>query len=396
MNIVDWVLLGAVAVFALAGWLRRFVAGLLSFVGFIGGALLAAHFVPGFLDPVAKGAPWRVPALVLIVIVAAVLGQAIASPIGKRLRTLVKWSPVRFIDNIGGAALNVFALAIIAWILASILILVPYPAVAQQIQHSKVLSTLDSLVPDQVRTAFSRLQSVVSSSTLLSAMDGLSHLAGPEVAAPSGKGLDAAVTAARASVVRISGNAPDCGGSVSGTGFVVAPERVMTNAHVVAGVQAPFVEIHIGGQQFVADVVYFDSSQDVAILSVSGLPSTPLGIESQVASTDDSAVVAGFPNGGPFHAVPARIRAQLDLHAQDIYGQGDVTRSVYSLRANIKPGDSGGPLLTPQGLVLGMVFGADVQNDTGYALTTAALTGPIASAPGLSAHVASGSCHIKE
>lgn len=396
MNIVDWVLLGAVAVFALAGWLRGFVAGLLSFVGFIGGALLAAHFVPNFLDPVAKDAPWRVPVLVLAVILAAVLGQAIANPIGKRLRTLVKWTPVRLIDSIGGAALNVFALAIISWILASILILVPYAAVSAQIQHSKVLSTLDSFVPDAVRTAFSNLQSVVSSSTLLSAMDGLSHLAGPEVSAPNEGGTDAAVTAARNSVVRITGNAPGCGGSVSGSGFVVAPERVLTNAHVVAGVANPVVEIHIGGEALKATVVSMDINQDIAVLAVPGLGSAPLGVATELAKTGDEAVVAGFPNGGLFHAVPARIRAQLNLHAQDIYGSGDVERSVYSLRGSVKPGDSGGPLLTPQGLVLGMVFGADAQNDTGYALSNESISGAITRASSLSAGVDTGSCNIKE
>ena len=396
MNIVDWVLLGAVAVFALAGWLRGFVAGLLSFVGFIGGALLAAHFVPHFLDPVANDAPWRVPVLVLAVILAAVLGQAIVNPIGKRLRSLVKWTPVRMIDSIGGSALNIFALAIITWILASILILVPYAAVSTQIQHSKVLSTLDSFVPDPVRTAFSHLQSVVSSSTLLSAMDGLSHLAGPEVSPPNGAGTGAAVTAARNSVVRVTGNAPGCGGSVSGSGFVVAPERVLTNAHVVAGVTDPLVEVHIGGDALKASVVSFDINQDVAVLAVPGLGSSPLGVATDLAKTGDDAVVAGFPNGGPFHAVSARIRAQLNLHAQDIYGSGDVQRSVYSLRGSVKPGDSGGPLLTPQGLVLGMVFGADAQNDTGYALTNESISGAIASAGGLSAGVDTGSCHIKE
>lgn len=396
MNIVDWVLLAAVAVFALAGWMRGFVAGLLSFIGFIGGALLAAHFVPRLLDPVAKGAPWRVPALVLLVIIAAVLGQAIANPIGKRIRTLVKWSPVRFVDSLGGAALNVFALAIVGWIIASILILVPYPAVAQQVQQSKVLSTLDSLVPDQVRTAFSNLQSVVSSSTLLSAMSGVSHLAGPDVGAPSRAGIEAAVTAARASVVRVTGNAPDCGGSVSGSGFVIAPERVLTNAHVVAGVTSPQVEVHIGGLRSPATVVYFDAQQDIAVLSVPGLGSSALGVADGLASTGDDAVVAGFPNGGPFHAVPARIRTRVDLHAQDIYGDGDVQRSVYSLRANVQPGDSGGPLLTPEGLVLGMVFGADPQDDTGYALTNDAIRGPISGASSMSTPVATGSCHIKE
>lgn len=396
MNIVDWVLLGAVAVFALAGWLRGFVAGLLSFVGFIGGALLAAHFVPQFLDPVAKDAPWRVLVLVLAVIVAAVLGQAIANPLGKRLRSLVKWTPVRMIDSIGGAALNVFALAIITWILASILILVPYAAVSSQIQKSKVLSTLDSFVPDPVRTVFSNLQSVVSSSTLLSAMDGLSHLAGPEVSAPNSAGTREAVTAARNSVVRVTGNAPGCGGSVSGSGFVVAPERVLTNAHVVAGVTDPVVEIHIGGEALKATVVSMDINQDIAVLAVPGLGSAPLGVATDLAKTGDEAVVAGFPNGGPFHAVPARIRAQLNLHAQDIYGSGDVERSVYSLRGSVKPGDSGGPLLTPDGLVLGMVFGADAQNDTGYALSNESISGAINSASGLTSAVDTGSCDIKE
>lgn len=396
MTVVDWVLLGAVAAFALAGWFRGFVAGLLGFVGFIGGGIVAAFAVPRILEVVAPTASWHAIALVLGVLVGAILGQVFASILGRKLRRGMTWRPARFADHVLGAALYVAALGIVVWIVAAVLVLVPFGPVSEQVQGSRVVAAIDTLVPDPVRTAFSRLQGVVASSALTGAMAGVAHLAGPEVAEPDPGVVDPAIVDARPSVVRVSGAAPDCGGAVSGSGFVVAPGRVMTNAHVVAGVSRPVVQVRLGAVGLSARVVYFDPRADIAVLAADGLESAPLRLRARPAQTGADAVVAGFPNGGPFSASPARVRAAVDLKAQDIYGSGSVTRSVYSLRADVQPGDSGGPLLAPDGRVLGMIFGADPQTSTGYALAASMLDGPIANASAHTDQVDSGSCHIQE
>ena len=396
MTVVDWVILGAVAVFALAGWMRGFVAGLLSFVGFIGGGVVAAWGVPRLLDIVAPTATWRPIGLIVGVLAGAVIGQIVASILGRRLRSHLTWRPARFVDHALGAALYVAALGIIVWLIASVLVLVPVGPVSDQVQRSRVVSAIDTLMPDPVRGAFARLQSVVASTTLTGAMAGVAHLSGPQVDAPDPAIVDGAVSVARPAVVRVSGSAPECDGIVSGSGFVIAPDRVMTNAHVVAGVARPVVQVRLGAVGVTARVVYFDPRADIAVLAADGLDAPALSLEPQQAASGADAVVAGFPNGGPFASSAARVRAQVTLHAQDIYGEGSATRSAYALRGSVQPGDSGGPLLTPDGRVLGMIFGADPQADTGYALTADMLDGPVAKAPSLTRRVDSGTCHIAE
>jgi S1-C subfamily serine protease len=179
-----------------------------------------------------------------------------------------------------------------------------------------------------------------------------------------------AIRVAGASIVKITGTAPSCHRAIEGTGFVFATDRVMTNAHVLAGVGNPHVTAP-GGNTLAAKVVLYDPNRDIAVLSVPGLNRRPLDIAGPAAS-GAAAVVAGYPENGPFTALPARIAARTKVTGPNIYQDRTVSRQVYTVRARVRPGNSGGPLLSPAGQVYGVVFAASVdQSEVGYVLTAA-------------------------
>lgn len=397
MNLVDWVLVGAVVVFALAGWRRGFVAGLLSFAGFLGGGLAAAFVLPGILDALIETEWVRVLALGVGVLVIALLGQFAASILGDRLRDAITWHPARLVDNAAGAGLNVLALAVVTWIVASALAYLPVTMVSQQVTQSRVLVALDSLVPVPARNAFGDLRDLVGTTEVPRIFSGLAQITGPDVEPPSPAFVTVEVDRARDSVVQVTGEAPRCGATVSGSGFVAADGLVLTNAHVVAGVREPTVRVRQSDPGLPATVVYFDPGVDIAVLSVPDLTASALALAPGLAASGDPAVVAGFPQSGPYRVEPARVRTVVTALGDDIYGQAGVERQVYAVRGTVLPGNSGGPLLRPDGLVLGMVFGADEQmQSTGYALTGDELRPVLASVSASDAPVGTGSCRIRD
>ena len=397
MNIVDWVLIGALAVFAFAGWRRGFVAGVLSFAGFLGGGLLGAFVLPPILAATGLSDIARAFAVAAGVLILAFAGQMLASILGSMLRGSLTWKPVRVLDNAGGAALNVLALAVVTWIIASAIAYLPSSPVSQQMTDSRVLVALDSIVPPQVRNAFGSLRDLVSTTAVPRVFSGFAQVTGPDVAAPDAAVDSLPIAAARDSIVRVSGDTPDCGDAVSGSGFAVGSGQVLTNAHVVAGVREPVVRVRIGDPGLAATVVYFDPRADIAVLDVPGLEARPLQLAGARAESGDSAVVAGFPDGGPFRAEPARIRTVVEARGDDIYGRAGVERQVYVLRGLVRPGNSGGPLLDLDGRALGMVFGADEQEETtGFALTSGQLEPAVSSSAGLTEPVDTGTCRLRD
>lgn len=377
MNVVDAIIIAAIAVFAWTGWRQGFVAGLLSFGGFLTGALAAALLLPRILEGMALPEFLRAVLLATAILGAALLGQAIASVLGRRLRSAMTWRGVQVVDSAAGAALNVVALAVVLWIVATAVGLVPSLTVAREIRSSLVLRTLDSAVPDQARDVFSGLRNAVDASGLPRVFSGFGQYAGPQVPAPNSRLLrDPAVRAAWPSLVKVTSFA--CDAVVTGSGFAYARDRILTNAHVVAGAGQPTIRIPGDPAVYDATVVAIDPRLDLAVLRVDGLPAPPLAFATRAAQTGDGAVVAGFPGGGDLEAGAARIRARLDARGEDIYGRSGVVRDVYSFRGTVVPGNSGGPLLAPSGRVYGVVFAAGLgEEETGYALT-AQQTAPIA------------------
>jgi S1-C subfamily serine protease len=214
----------------------------------------------------------------------------------------------------------------------------------------------------------------------------------PDVAAPDQALLSSpVVTSVSGSVVQVSGVAPSCSRQIDGSGFVYARERVMTNAHVLAGVTDPVVTAE--GEEYDAVPVYVDEETDVAVLAVPGLPQIPLAFSPEPADTGDSAIIMGYPGGGGLFVGPARVRDHTGISGPDFRNEQTVVRDVYALYGEVRAGNSGGPLFDPQGQVLGVVFASAIDDPlTGYALTNeqvegAAVTGQTSSTP-----VATGAC----
>ena len=174
---------------------------------------------------------------------------------------------------------------------------------------------------------------------------------------------------AASSIIKITGVATSCNRGQEGSGWVVARERVVTNAHVVAGMERATVRIHGTGRSYTGQVVVFDARRDLAVLAVPGLPADPLPQGPDLAR-GDSGVVAGFPLDGPYQLDAARVREVINARGSDIYGSAGTSREVYSLYAKVRPGNSGGPLLSTDGRVVGVIFAKSLDDaNTGYALT---------------------------
>lgn len=393
MTIVDWVLVGAVIAFAWAGWRQGFVVGVLSFAGFLAGGLAAVALLPSLVEQYLDQVPVRAAVLAGAILACAVLGQVVSSLAGRGLRNQLTWSPAQFIDHAAGAALNVLALAIVTWIVASALAYLPATAITAQVRSSTMVGALDALVPDQVRDGFTRLRDAVGSTAAPRVFSTLAEVTGPDVSAPAPEAVQTGgVRRARRSVVRISGPAPACQTSLTGSGFVYAPGLVMTNAHVVAGMTDPMVQVP-SGPAIPARVVVFDPRLDAAVLLVPGLDVPALDLSVTEPRTQDDAAALGYPGGGDLRVTAVRVRAVIPARGEDIYGKSGVERSVVAFRGQVEPGNSGGPLVSPRGSVFGMVFGAGISSpDTGYALTAADLVEVARDGQQSTAEVSTGSC----
>lgn len=396
MTVVDWVLVGAVIVFAWAGWRQGFVAGLLSFVGFLGGGILAALLLPDLIASYFSEGIVRALVLIGAVLICALIGQTLTSILGRMLRAAITWTPVKYLDSTAGAALNVLALAVIVWIIATAIAMLPVSQTTTMVQQSKVVTTLDAIVPNQVRDVFIHLRDVVGQGSLPRVFSSITEVVGPEVKAPAAAlTTEAAIARASNSVVRVTGSTDQCKTTLTGSGFFIAEGVVLTNAHVVAGVRDPQVEL--GNERWPATVVYFDPRLDVAALQVDSPFVPSLNLQTIPPSSGEDAAAIGYPGGTDLKVIPVRIRALIDARGDDIYGKSGVQRQVVSFRGNVIPGDSGGPLVSTKGQVLGMVFGSGISNkSTGYAIASSELNTAMATGIASDAPVDTGTCVVRD
>jgi S1-C subfamily serine protease len=258
---------------------------------------------------------------------------------------------------------------VVAWLLGTAIAHSTLTGLARQVRHSEVISDVNEGIPSFARNDLAQFRRLLDNTGFPAIVGPLTTENVAPATAPDPAVLNsAAVVAARASIVKVRGDAPSCDRSIEGSGFVIAPDRILTNAHVVAGVRDPVVYPPTGGS-LPATVVLYDPQVDIAVLEVSGLRAPTLRFAS-AATGGNSAVVAGYPEDGPFSAVAARIRDRQDIRGPNIYQNATVTRDVYAVRAVVLPGNSGGPLLATDGEVYGVVFAASTDTaDTGYALT---------------------------
>ncbi len=371
-DVLDLILIVVVAAFAVSGYRQGFIVGVLSFFGFVGGALLGAEYGPSISRALVGGQTQQDVIAVVILVAFAVIGQFIASAIGSAMRSTVTWHSATVVDSVGGSIVSMVSVLLIAWVVGSVLIESPFPLVDQQVNNSVVLQTLDKFMPTPAKTMFSDFRRLLASnSTYAEVFSGIGAERILAIPAPDPAVLDSpGFRSAASSVVKVQGVAPSCQKSIEGSGFVISPDHVLTNAHVVAGVTQQQTVTSDTGQVFPATVVYYDPQVDVAVLYVPGLNLSPLRFAGP-ASPGDDAVVAGYPlDARTLQAVPARIGGTQDAQGPNIYQTSTVTRQIYEIRADVRSGNSGGPLLSSAGTVDGVVFAAAVGvSDTGFALT---------------------------
>ena len=392
MSIVDLVLIALALLFAFSGFRQGLIVSAASFLGFFGGAVLGAQLSGPVADRISGSSVTRVFAALVVVLAGALLGQVLAGAVGRAVRKRVTWEPAKMVDSVAGAVLSAAAVLLVAWMVATPLASSPFPQVASQVRSSALVQAVDKAVPDSVRSVYSNLREAIERRGLPDVLDPLTPTQAREVQAPD-KSLETSpvVASVSGSVVKVTGIAPSCSRQIDGSGFVYAAERVMTNAHVLAGVTNPKVEAE--GEEYDATPVYVDPQTDIAVLDVPGLPQVPLTFAAQPVDTGADAIIMGYPGGGELFIGPARVRDRTDISGPDFRNDRTVVREVYALYGSVRAGNSGGPLFDPEGHVLGVVFASAIDDPlTGYALTLdqvedAAVTGQAAATP-----VATGAC----
>jgi S1-C subfamily serine protease len=374
VNVLDILLLVAAVWFAIVGYRQGFVVGILSVIGFLGGGLVAVYVLPAIWSAVtdeAKVSTTAAVVAVIVVIVCASVGQAFTTHLGNKLRRYITWSPARALDATGGALVNVVAMLLVAWLIGSALAGTTLPTLGKEVRGSKVLHGVSSALPSQADTWFADFSSVLAQNGFPQVFSPFANEPITEVQAPDPALANSPVaTRAEKSIVKVMGTAQSCGKVLEGSGFVFGNRRVMTNAHVVGGVDEPTVQIGGEGRKYDAKVVLYDWERDIAVLDVPNLDAPALQFTAKDAASGNNAIVAGFPQNGAYNVQPARVRGRITANGPDIYHRGTVRRDVYSLYATVRQGNSGGPLLTPDGKVYGVVFAKSLDDaNTGYALT---------------------------
>ena len=369
MTVVDWIAAGVIALAALNGLRRGLIGGALSLAGIAAGAYFGAKLAPQFLS--GAESPYTPLVALIGAVVAGALLQTLASMAGSAIRTsLFALPPLRLLDTLGGLALGAVAGAAIVWVAGAVALHLPgQRELRQEVQRSRILRELNERVPP------SRLLDAIAR------VDPFLSITGPEprVDPPDPALLRSpAVKAAQASVLRITGSA--CGLGVSGSGWVAAPELVVTNAHVVAGMDDPRVDRRDGNYRD-AVVVAFDPKDDIAVLRVPGLGARPLQAVEPRAGR--AVAILGYPENGAFTATPGRIGQTSTVLTEDAYGRGPVQRLITTLRGNVRRGNSGGPAVDFDGNVQTTIFASRVGVEgQGYGVPTRLVREELAGASG--------------
>lgn len=365
MDALDVVVLILVVLAAVHGLRLGAAVQVLSYVGgFLGlalGVLLAI-----VVQPYLHGVFMRTFVSLLLLLVPSTVLWGIGRQVGARLWHRMRGRRVAVVDAGGGALIAMAGALVIVWLLAAFLADSQVGVISSEIQDSRVVRFVSNVMPD-VPSVIASKACLLDQAGLPIPCVGLIRPVAP-VAVASLREVRAAISVAGGSTVQIVSTG--CGDEVvEGTGFVVAPGLVVTNAHVVAG--ATSISENDGVQSEPATPVYFDPNFDLAVLRVPGLGLPALRIDAGYVGRGAKAVVLGYPGGGPFDAQPAGVMMRFDPESPNIYDTASTQRQIYEIRALVRPGNSGGPLVEPDGEVIGVVFSRDSANgDIGFALAS--------------------------
>lgn len=394
MNLLDVVVLVGVVLAAIRGYRQGALSQVAAFAGFALGLVVAANVAPRLAgditrEPGAELALWTLGLFVVMV----VIGQGLGLTIGARLRRNAHEIGAAPIDQGMGVAIGAAWVMLGVWLLAIPIASGPSPSVAQQVRESRIIGAVDDALPT-APDIFARVGGYLDRSGFPQVFDDLSAGAGTAapVEPPSSDAVARAQSSGASGTVRVQ--SLGCGGISSGSGVVVAPGVVVTNAHVVAGGER--VSIDDRGGEHDATVIGFRADLDVAVLAVPGTDAASIGWVDQPSQRGASGATLGYPGGQrELDVGPARVRARTEAVGRDIYGRGDARREILILTAEVRPGNSGGPFVTSDGLVGGVVFAAaDDGSDVAYALTAEQVRPVVDASIGRDEPVSTGTCRF--
>lgn len=453
---LDVLLIIGLAMLLVQGHRRGLWVVLGNLVGLVGGAAIAFYALPE-VAKVVTAPQWRWAALIATLVLLVAAGQYVGAAIGEAIRLRVNLPALRLVDRLLGALAAGLAGALVLWLVAFSIAASGSTAVTREVTRSRVITALDTVMPDSLLAWAARSRSAVADLDVLPELelpapvpetdDGVraapapaatpalpSAASSPAASSPSDTATSApsdsatpeepddaaaassptsaapsatttapassastaapstpAASSASAAVVRLTGTAAQCSQVQSGSGVAVAPDRVLTNAHVVLGVDAPTVTDRARGVH-AARIVHLDTAHDLAVLAVddADLPVMPVGAE---LTGGASASVLGYPDGGPFASTPATVQAVGEVPLGDVLTGAASMVDVYTLAADIRHGYSGGPVVDAAGNLAGLVFARAPGSDAvGYALTADTIAPVVAAAPQMTATVPSGDC----
>lgn len=369
------------------GLLQGAVMQVFPFGGFWIGMLIGSALAPFAARLVDGGGPKAIASIATVFAVAFLLSGA-GREVGRAVWRAIQRARLRAVDAALGAMIAGAGTLFAVWLVAMIFAGLPFPGITNPIHDSAIIQALDRVMPP-APSVFSRVRQLIGVNTFPDVFTGLEPPIEQPVPTPGSPEVQAAAEAAGASTVKIVGEG--CGGIKTGSGFIATPNLVVTNAHVVAGINRPIVEE--GGARRRSTPVLFDPGLDIAVLRVSGLRADPLPIESAIVQRGATGAVLGFPLGGSFTAKPGSVLEQFRATGRDIYGQGESSRRVYQLQANVQPGNSGGPFVRTDGEVLGVIFSASATDaSVGYAITSPDVIPKVNQASGQQNAVDTGPC----
>jgi S1-C subfamily serine protease len=388
MNLLTVIIVLALVAAAAHGYRLGLGRVVLPSAGYVGGFLLGVRLAPLVMDRVALPIAKLVSAVVIALVLAAV-GGALGGFVAQRLDRASDRLHLGPLTRTLGAALQAAIVLFLVWLLASGLANVEAYGLGRQVQTSPIIRALNSALPAPPDIV-SRLKGIISPNGFPNVFVTGEPQAAPVI--PDQRIDPTTLAAAERSVVQLVGLG--CGGEVEGSGFVVAPGVVVTNAHVVAGVRQPTVVDATG--QHRTTVVLFDPNEDLAVLKVPTLNDPALATATGTVAPGAAGAVLGYPGGGPLRGGDAVVLDETIAVGQNIYNQGTVRRAIYTLSADVQPGNSGGPLITADGRVAGIVFAKSVsQNQVGYALVWSELAAEVGTASRRSAAVPTGACSVE-
>lgn len=374
-----------------SGWRRGFIMGFTSILG-VGLGILIANTALQVGYGASTGIDTkRVTITTLVFIAGIAMGSIFGFVVGAFIQKILIRGPLKFVNKFAGSGFSFLTVSLVVWLISGYLVALPNTSINDQINESTVITKLDEVAPDELREYLDKVKAFVIDSQLPQVA--VDAIIGPEVAPPDPVILENEnIANALASVVRIESISEECNVRMSGSGFVIADNLVVTNAHVVAGITTTKVRVGGKGKSVTGTITYFDPNVDIALIKTTKLTAPALKVGDELKRSE-MGVVAGFPGGGSLTLIPARVSEIAKSIDSNIYGTGQVTRELYVLKADVKQGDSGAALINDLGQVSGVIFAASAaESNIGYALTVEELQRALTLGQSLTESTDTGKC----